>query len=346
MKNRTLFLAAVSLLGLVLILWLLGLMTKQTKLKGESVASVHQSESSPTNGTDAETVASLPASNPSPSNTALEARPAGMPQNRAMTYPSNAFDDWRTPITFYGRVVDETNSPVAGASVSFGWTDTSFDGYSRASNTSDSNGYFTLEGKRGKHLSVNVSKGGYYTSRSNRSSFFYAGENENFVPDPNNPIVFFLRKIGQRVELVTSKNGIRQDLALRLPRDGNPTKLSFLGKKVSENGELTISQIKPSRDLAGQGEWAFSLEIPNGGFIESSEEFPFVAPLEGYQARISLLFKKGELNWTTHLNKSYFITFGEPRKYGWLRVVTDVSQETVFIQYAINPSGSHNLEPK
>ena len=347
MKNRRLILTMLFVVGLVLILWFFRTTNKRSAPESEPVANPQLSESDTTGRVTTEVKPILAGTNSALSNVPPEMRPEGMPQNRAIAYPDNAFDDWRTPINFYGRVVDEANGPVEGAAINFGWTDTSFDGYSRASTIRDSNGFFTLEGRTGKHLSVNVSKGGYYISKSNRTSFFYAGENENFVPDLNSPIVFVLRKKGNGVDLVTSQNGVRQDLALRLARDGNPTTLSFFEKKPSANGELTISQIKPSRDLLSQvGEWSFGLEIPNGGFIESAEEFPFVAPVGNYQPRISLHFKMGETNWTPYLDKSYFITFGEPRKYGWLRVKTDISQETVIIQYAINPSGFRNLEPR
>jgi hypothetical protein len=153
--------------------------------------------------------------------------------------------------------------------------------------------------------------------------------------------------MGEGVELITSENGIRQSLALRPSRDGNPTKVGFLEKRVSPNGELRISQIKPSRENLSQvEEWSFDLEIPSGGFIENTEEFPFIAPQGDYQPRMGWHFKKGETNWSTHVSKQFYIVFDQPRKYGWLRIESDLAQETIFLTYAINPSGSRNLEPR
>ena len=347
MKERRLVLTIVFVLGLLLILWLFRTTTKRYAPESQSGTNPQLSESNITGNGTTDVYPILAGTNIASSNTISEMRPGEIPRNQTMAYPDNAFDDWRTPINFYGRVLNETSGPVEGATINFGWTDTSFDGYSRASTISDGSGFFTLEGRTGKHLSVSVNKAGYYTSKSNRTSYFYAGETENFIPNLNKPVVFFLKKAGKAADLITSKNGVRQDLALRLFRDGNPTTLSFFEKKASANGELTISQIKPSHELLSQvGEWSFSLEIPTGGFVESTEEFPFLAPLGDYQPRINLHFKKSDANWTMHINKSYFIIFGEPRKYGWLRVKTDVSLETVFIQYAINPSGARNLEPR
>jgi hypothetical protein len=54
---------------------------------------------------------------------------------------------------------------------------------------------------------------------------------------------------------------------------------------------------------------------------------------------------KGESDWATQITKTYYIAFGQPRKYGWLRVNANIAQQTVFLQYVINPSGSRNLEP-
>jgi hypothetical protein len=45
------------------------------------------------------------------------------------------------------------------------------------------------------------------------------------------------------------------------------------------------------------------------------------------------------------VTKQFYITFGEPKKYGWLRIESNLTQETVFLTYAINPTGSYNLEP-
>src|SRR6266478_6695400 len=55
--------------------------------------------------------------------------------------------DWKQPINFWGNVVDESNAPVAGASVHFSWNDLSADGTSTSSTNSDANGLFSLTGK-------------------------------------------------------------------------------------------------------------------------------------------------------------------------------------------------------
>jgi hypothetical protein len=91
--------------------------------------------------------------------------------------------------------------------------------------------------------------------------------------------------------------------------------------------------------------WSFHMSIPAGGFIEEADAFPFTAPETGYQTTVDLNFVKGEPDWVTQITKTYYIAFGQPQKYGWLRVEANIAQQTVFLTYAINPTGSRNLEP-
>src|SRR5205085_5871352 len=58
--------------------------------------------------------------------------------------------DWKIPIRFYGRVVDQNMKPVNGATIHFQWTDLSKQGTSEASTASTSNGNSSLSGMRGK----------------------------------------------------------------------------------------------------------------------------------------------------------------------------------------------------
>jgi hypothetical protein len=103
------------------------------------------------------------------------------------------------PINFYGRVVDESNQPVADASIHFEWSGMFVRGMNSADGVSDQNGYFSLLNKSGKSLGVSVSKAHYYSPRRNRDveSFQYAVPSGNaFIPDPNKPVLYYLREKG------------------------------------------------------------------------------------------------------------------------------------------------------
>lgn len=255
--------------------------------------------------------------------------------------------DWQAPIDFYGKVVDETGVGVAGASIRFHWADmTASDSASTSTTQSDAQGLFSLHGKHGRSLEVWVNKDGYYAAQGGQKGFLYAYANDRFLPDPDNPVLFHLKKKGQGAQLVTSQNGARPDIVVRVPPDGSPVWVDLLKKTSAPTGELQISQLKPSREQWQQAaEWSLTMKIQDGGFAEQNDEFAFEAPEADYQPAIDLHFSSGTTNWTPHLVKTYYIKFGQPVKYGWVRVETDISQESVFLQYAFNPSGSRNLEP-
>jgi hypothetical protein len=252
---------------------------------------------------------------------------------------------WQAPINFYGKVIDENSNLVAAAQVAFHWVEIpSEEGNRTANKESDTEGLFSLLDATGLNLSVSVSKEGYYTSRKDNDSFTYGSlGGAKFSPDPLNPVIFHLRKKGQGVELITSDNGMRRSVSVRIPKDNTPVRVDFFQKQASATGQLEISQNKPP--WQGATNWSFSLSIQDGGLIENQDEFQFAALETGYQPTVGYDFTKGETNWTTHAIKQFYIAFGQPRKYGWLRIESDIAQETIYLTYAINPTGSRNLEP-
>jgi hypothetical protein len=251
------------------------------------------------------------------------------------------------PINFYGKVIDENSNPVAGVSIKFRWTDLTAPNQERTSSTeSYSDGLFSLRDRHGASMTLWFSKAGYYSPHHGQMSFNYAFGPDILSPDPHNPVIFQLRKKGQGAELVTSDNGIQPSLAALVPINGDPVSVNLLQKEVGTSGDLEISQVKPdSSHWQLATNWSFHMSIPAGGFIQEEDAFPFTAPETGYQTTVDLNFVKGEPDWTTQLTKTYYIAFGQPQKYGWLRVEANIAQQTVFLTYAINPTGSRNLEP-
>jgi len=43
------------------------------------------------------------------------------------------------------------------------------------------------------------------------------------------------------------------------------------------------------------------MDIPDGGFVEENDEFPFEAPESGYQSIVDFAFQQGQPNWTTDI---------------------------------------------
>jgi hypothetical protein len=103
------------------------------------------------------------------------------------------------PIAFYGKVLDESNRPIEGASVDLHWTHL-FPPPEHAASTntlSNPQGLFSLTGVTGATLVVYVSKEGYHDVKGpNGVEFSYSATfgSTPFQPDPKNPVVFHLRK--------------------------------------------------------------------------------------------------------------------------------------------------------
>jgi hypothetical protein len=251
---------------------------------------------------------------------------------------------WQQPIEFYGKVADENSKPVPGATISFRWVEApQKTGNRNLTTQSDAEGLFSLHGAKGPDLIVLVTKDGYYSSREHSGFKYGLFSVSNFTPNASSPVIFHLRKQGNGAQLITSDTGLRPSLAVRVPRDGTVVRVDLQGKQARTNGQLEISQIKPAWQEAT--EWSFRVSIPDGGLIENDQEFQFEAPETNYEPSLEFRFSKSTTNWVTQVTKQFYIAFGQPRKYGWVRIKSDLSQETVFLTYAYNPSGSRDLEP-
>ena len=111
--------------------------------------------------------------------------------------------EWKMPIRFYGKVIDQYGSPVVRASVCLQWvTLKGTEGVSAAKTTTDAKGLFALENATGKTLSVKITKEGYYdvSRRENQTSFEYANPAETifYEPNDNSPAIFLMRKRATR----------------------------------------------------------------------------------------------------------------------------------------------------
>src|SRR5208282_1611522 len=206
MKRTTFYLLiTAALLALALFVWShhKPTPTSQQSVSASSIPS-QQSDSETKPGDIVATNTAAPAQNRS---AITQSQISSKPPNGSTYFQKIRADpnyDWKQPINFYGRVVDESNAPVSGASVHFQWNDLSPKGTSDADVTSDNNGFFSLKERHGKYLFVTVSKEGYYSSGNSRGSGFeYANPYDGlFTPDVGNPIVFHLRKKGQCEPLI------------------------------------------------------------------------------------------------------------------------------------------------
>lgn len=253
--------------------------------------------------------------------------------------------DWRTPIVFYGKVVDENNRPVSGADVKIIVSDTSEDGTTHYNLLSAEDGTFVLRDITGRGLSVYVSKDGYYTLKDVRRNFEYAGEGRgnNYHPIASRHEIFRLKKRGETAALTQ----FERDVAI--PKDGTPTYISlYSGKAVPEHiGHLEV-RIWNLADNAARGkkyDWRCEISLPGGGLLETKEEFAFEAPHTGYDGdSVFDMSKDMERGWTRDVSRSYYVRLRDGN-FGLLhfRVIAGKTN-FVSLKAFVNPDGERNLE--
>ena len=251
-----------------------------------------------------------------------------------------SFNDWKTPIEFYGKVVDEKGNPVADAAVNFGCNDLSSEGHTTYEGRSDTDGLFSLRDITGKFLSVQVSKTGYYTYRSNPYGFTYAGENINFTPDWTQPVVFKLRKKGQAEPLITTTGRLKVSLT------NMPIEWSVLTGKQEKTPERIVFERQMSSKQKGSRkyDWSLKLTLPNGGLIETRDEFLFLAPESGYQPEIVIAMSADQPDgWESMIQRSFYFRLNDGR-YGRFNISFIANNGVLRIDSCLNPSGSRNLE--
>jgi hypothetical protein len=267
------------------------------------------------------------------------------------TNPTTAFvlAAWQTPIEFYGKVVDENSNAVAAAKISFHWVEFPAEDGNRNTNTeSDVEGLFSLRGQRGPDLSVSVSKEGYYAAHRGEQGFKYGPfGNPDFSPNPQNPVIFTLRKKGKGEPLIQSEFPPGMGQIAQLRGDGTPAEIDlFNSQKVSEgNGQLRLELFRGQAEKTSpRFDWKCRLSVPGGGLVETDQEFAFEAPQTGYEASLVIDMPATNQTWCDDLTRKYYVQLPGGR-YGRIDFYLLADNGVFTIKSAINPNGSRNLEP-
>ena len=189
-------------------------------------------------------------------------KPAQQQARPAFLQPFN------TPISFWGKVLDEKGAPVSSATVELGTADRPWEEGTSYERITDEKGLFSIIGVKGLSISVDVSKDGYYKTSRSRGQFSYAqpSTNKDPLPTPDNPTVFELRKTGQFESLVQVGSFVK------VPRDGTPVDISLeTGQPVAAGtGALRVEAWTNDKlgDPQGHFDWRCRISVPGGGLIE------------------------------------------------------------------------------
>lgn len=188
--------------------------------------------------------------------------------------------EWKMPISFYGKVLDGNDQPVAEVDIRYGWNDTT--GSHERFDKSDASGLFSLSGISGKGVSVSVSKIGYHIGKAARGSFEYAAffESNYYEPDASNPVIFRLVKkidaeplvIGNAFNTISYEQGtyyydLQHGRLSRQPSAGDGLKITI------------------TRSQAAQGQpfdWTWTVDGVKATVRPTTDEFPQSAPTDAY----------------------------------------------------------------
>lgn len=256
--------------------------------------------------------------------------------------------EWKAPINFWGKVVDESNQPVENASIKFTWNDLSKNGTSRSSTNSDSQGLFALLNRKGKRLYVDVSKRGYYNfpgSAGEDLEYASPWEGNRFHPDPNNPLVFRLKKAGTLEPLLAHV------VSLSLPNSGEAIEFDFIDERLKEPGSIQFRcTVEPQDPETRRFAWHFVCSVPSGGLLPRTNTLDFTAPTEGYLSAFEDSETQNSPQWRAAVKGGFFVKFGSPARYGRIEFefvpkrLEFYKSSDLQLKYWVNPSGSQNLE--
>ncbi len=242
----------------------------------------------------------------------------------------------------YGKVVDQYGQPVVDAKVQAN-VDTSFGDSTDYHSKTDVQGLFHFLGLHGQGLGIELQKEGYYFDYMLAS----AQRPGNYLPAPSNPMVLTMWKLHGAEPMK------HFDIVSPIPCDGTPARFDLLTGKKSTNGDLTVSLTRNPLNIDPMHRdkpfnWSVTFEVTNGGLVLNTNLYPYEAPAEGYQSKMTFDFQTNSPIWTVHFTPSLYFKARNGQVYGRITVnLTSNFQPppTPFsAKIYANPAGSRNLE--
>ncbi len=212
---------------------------------------------------------------------------------------------------------------------------------------SDADGNFDLMGTQGVSLRVlQLERDGYLWTDPGLGSFDFrpgkSGRQSTDHLDPERRIIFHFWKRGSTEPVVLQ--GLQAQVI-----DGVTAVNLLTGKLGGEDGKADLlikTQTVADEEKAKRGERLFIFEATNGGIIETSDVYPFLAPDVDYRQNWQWLFQPasttpGTENW----KRNFYVKTRGGRLHSSLRIAFEFSGPRLIISIVTNPSGSPLLEP-
>ena len=260
---------------------------------------------------------------------------------RAMRDTDRSFES-KMAIEFYGKVLDQHNQSVEGATVNLRWMVPG--GTQPRELLSGSDGTFEFKGVQGRGLSVEIYKQDYRAGKESKDRFDYAQffERNFHVPDPANPVIFRLWKYRNPEPMY--KWDIYKTIEVN---KGAAWIEAEKGKLGAESGDFAVIITRANQTTMHEYEYGVRVQAANGsGMALSNEEFMFQAPESGYQTEFSVSKMPEDKDFHTGQRWRFYLRM-QSGKYAAVELeVRQMSKPEADVLALIyyNPSGSRNLE--
>ncbi len=251
---------------------------------------------------------------------------------------------YRTPIQFYGKVVDDAGKSIEGAHVKIMVADVPFSAGKRFDLTTDAMGLFSLSDVHGASVAVNVSKNGYASLDKSRGLFQVEelrSANDPKMPAAGRPAIFVLQSMGKVEPLVKISTFIP------VPRTGQPVEINLSDGKVAVAGQGSFRvqtwTNDQSQNAQGRYSWRCKVSVPGGGLIERNSAV-FEAPAEGYRDTDEINVPETAERWSSQAQRQYFVKLGNGQYARVQFEMTAQGDHFFSIKSYLNPTtGARNL---
>lgn len=352
MKKRMFFAAALLIvLAVGILLWL--------RLRREALKPEYNSAISETTKSARQSPAASPVGQTSPTTQPVAQKLSAEEQRYATI---TAWEQARErEIEFWGKVIDQHDEAVAGVAVTA--TITTYQipppGFKPQPTTiysasTDTNGVFYIKGRPGRGFTIEtMKKEGYVLPPALQSRtdnlFLYNYDQldpKGFKADRGFPVEFRMWKLEKPEKLV------EQRVRTAIPYDGKPITYDLLtGHETQSGGDFRVTLMRnPQQIRWGQRnyEWTITFEAIDGGLIETSDRFTYLAPETGYNSKITIHMAADAQQWRDEETVSFFLKSIDGKHFGRVEVTYMVGsdqKETGFKYHSfVNANGSRNLE--
>ncbi len=262
-------------------------------------------------------------------------------------------------ITFWGRVIDQYNQPIANAEIYYTGTSAYLaEGGGRGRLRTDEQGYFEITTVGAELLltgvvapSIDQVAGGvvYFRSHSGTQGF------DNWKKHTSKETAYIVH--AWRLSKYEGAISVNSDFGAYSGKNYTIRFSNKWGEKQvfegEKKGDLHISCTRePISSYKDRIDWQMQIIPVNGGIQETKGLYQNIAPEDGYQAEANIVMIKGNKNYQHQYHNRYYFYSNNKAVYGSIDIDVEpfasIEKQacSIRIRAKINPTGSRNLELK